>query len=78
MAFKEDLKKRRIALGMAQPDLAYAIKVSPTTISLWERGVVKPSFNKVIALANFFGITEQELLHPKDDTEGNEDSKNVL
>ena len=34
VAFKEELKKRRIALEMAQPDLAYAIKVSPTTVPL--------------------------------------------
>ena len=77
MAFKEELKKRRLALGMSQPKFAYAVNVSPTTISLWERGVVKPNVDSVMALANFFGITEQELLHPKDEPEEKEDSKNV-
>ena len=77
MAFKEEVKERRLALGMAQSDLAYVMKVSPTTISLWERGLAKPSFRRVAALAEFFGITAQELLHPKDDTEEKEDNKNV-
>ena len=77
MALREELIKRRLALGMSQTKFAQALDLNPSTVSLWERGIVKPGVDSVIALAKFFGITEQELLHPEDETEEKEDSKNV-
>ena len=78
MALKEELIKRRLALGMSQTKFAQALDLSPSTVSLWEKGKIKPGVDSIIALAKFFGITEQELLHPKEETEEKEDSKNVL
>lgn len=37
------LKKRRLALGLSQMDLAEKVGVSLLTIQLWERGVSQPN-----------------------------------
>jgi transcriptional regulator with XRE-family HTH domain len=37
------LKKRRLALGLSQMDLAEKVGVSLLTIQLWERGVSEPN-----------------------------------
>lgn len=37
------LKKRRLALGLSQMDLAEKVGVSLLTIQLWERGVSAPN-----------------------------------
>lgn len=37
------LKKRRLALGLSQMDLAKKVGVSLLTIQLWERGVSEPN-----------------------------------
>lgn len=37
------LKKRRLALGLSQMDLAGKVGVSLLTIQLWERGVSEPN-----------------------------------
>jgi transcriptional regulator with XRE-family HTH domain len=35
-----DLKSRRLALGLSQPELAEALGVHPMTLSKWEREVL--------------------------------------
>ena len=77
MEFKDVVKMRRIELGMTQPDLAYVLKVCPATVSLWERGRTKPTFNSLTALSKVLGVPEQELMHPKSENKENEDNKNV-
>jgi transcriptional regulator with XRE-family HTH domain len=42
------LKKRRLALGLSQMDLAEKVGVSLLTIQLWERGVSQQMFNELI------------------------------
>lgn len=37
------LKKRRLALGLSQMDLAQKVGVSLLTIQLWERGISEPN-----------------------------------
>ena len=80
MALADVVKMRRRELGMNQPELAYAMKVSPTTVSLWERGVSIPNFKNLEALSKILGVSERDLLFPPDVAdviEENEDSKNV-
>ena len=62
MAFKDELKARREALGMKQYDLSHALGMCPATIHKWERGVVKPRFEHLVALARFLGVSESDLL----------------
>ena len=51
---------------MTQRDLARAVGVSLSTISDWEKGNRIPSVEKLTALAGVFGMTETELLHPRE------------
>lgn len=37
---KEDLKKRRSALGWTQKQLAEALGVQPNTVTRWENGIL--------------------------------------
>ena len=39
---RNDLRKRRKALGLSQMDLAKLVGVSLLTVQIWERGVSKP------------------------------------
>ena len=74
MALKDEIRSRRKTLGMAQYDLAAALKVCPSTVYKWETGKSKPNFKKILAMTKIFGVNEQELLNPKETNEG---SKNV-
>jgi transcriptional regulator with XRE-family HTH domain len=47
---------------MTQLELAYALKVTPTTVSKWERGAAKPKFKILADLARVLRVTEQELV----------------
>ena len=52
---------------MTQRDLAKALGVSVSTVSDWEKGNRNPSVEKLTELAGVFGMTETELLHPKEE-----------
>jgi transcriptional regulator with XRE-family HTH domain len=39
---RNDLRKRRKALGLSQMELAKLVGVSLLTVQIWERGVSKP------------------------------------
>ena len=73
MALKDEIRSRRRTLGMAQYDLAAALKVCPSTVHKWETGKSKPNFKKIFAMTKVFGISEQELLNSisKDENEKN-------
>ena len=50
--------------GLTQKNLSEMIGVSNATISKWETGRSRPDVDKLATLAQLFGVTEQELLHP--------------
>ena len=60
--FKENLKELREERKINQVDLAKAIGVSKGIISLWENGLREPTLSSLIALANFFEISLDELI----------------
>ncbi|MGN1060715.1 MAG: helix-turn-helix domain-containing protein [Candidatus Coproplasma sp.] len=62
MAFSENLKTLRKLRGIAQTQLAQALNTSIKTISHWETGYSEPSIDQILALAEFFSITTDELL----------------
>lgn len=39
----EELRERRKILGISQIELAKKVGVSPLSLQLWERGVIKPN-----------------------------------
>lgn len=67
------LKKIRKSKGVRQHEIASAIGVSIPTISHWELGRCRPSVVHLRKLADFLGVTVDELL--KEDEEDRRSTK---
>lgn len=59
--FAQNLSYLRKERKLGQVELARNINASKGIISLWENGQREPTLSYLIALANFFGITLDEL-----------------
>ena len=57
MTFGEKLQSLRQKAGMSQDALAEKLGVSRQAVSRWERDETMPETEKVIALADLFGVT---------------------
>jgi transcriptional regulator with XRE-family HTH domain len=57
-----NLKKIRVAKGLAQKEVAAHIGVTQTAVSDWERGEREPDFETLVKLADFFGVTVDNIL----------------
>ncbi len=62
MEFNEKLQNMRKKKGLTQEELAEILFVSRTAISKWESGRGYPAIDSLKAIANFFGVTVDELL----------------
>ena len=62
MEFSEQLKILRKENKIGQEKLATELNVSAKTVSHWETGYTEPSITQLIALANYFNITLDELI----------------
>lgn len=62
MKFAENLKSWRISQNLTQKQLAEKLELSYHTISHWETGYTEPSIAQLIALADFFDTTIDELV----------------
>ena len=60
--FRVELKKQREIAGLSQYRLAEKIGVSQATVGMWESGKREPNFTTICQLADFFGISVDELL----------------
>lgn len=58
----EVIKKHRMECQMTQEFVAEALGVSRQAVSKWENGSSDPSTTNLIALANLFDITPEEML----------------
>ena len=58
----ELIKAQRLEKNMSQTELGQCIGVTQATISDWENGVTHPNRLNWIALAEFFGVTVNDLL----------------
>ena len=58
-----DLRTRR---GMSQEDLAAALEVSRQSVSKWETGQSTPDLDKIIRLADLFGVSVDELVREEE------------
>ena len=52
----------RVTAGFSQDEVAKALGMTQSAISLWERQVNKPDLDKVNLLANLYGVTGQDIL----------------
>ncbi len=59
------IKELRTERGLSQAALAKAIGVSQKAVDYWERGMNEPKASYILALADFFGVTCDELLGRK-------------
>ena len=59
--FGERLKELRTEHKLGQVELAAKIQVSKGIISLWENGKREPTLSYLIALADFFNVSLDEL-----------------
>ena len=60
--YGENLRYQREEKGLSQRELAFRIGTSSQNISRWERGEVLPSIDFCVKLADFYGITVDELI----------------
>ena len=67
--FSNEVKRRRLMLGMSCKELARAVGVHHTTIYLWEKGKAMPSFRVLPRLAEALHVNGTELLYPSDSVE---------
>lgn len=65
MTFGEKLQSLRQRAGMSQDALAEKLNVSRQAVSRWERDETMPETDKVVALADLFGVTTDYLLRPQ-------------
>lgn len=65
MTFGEKLQSLRQRSGMSQDALAERLDVSRQAVSRWERDETMPETDKVVALADVFGVTTDYLLRPQ-------------
>ncbi len=61
--FGNFITRLRIEKGLSQSELGKIVGVSNKAVSKWENGVTKPSIKTLSELANFFGITIEELIN---------------
>lgn len=62
MSFCDNLKKLRKEQKIGQQELADKLSVSVKTVSHWETSYTEPSISQLIAIANYFEITLDELV----------------
>lgn len=65
MTFGEKVQRLRQQAGMSQDVLAEKLGVSRQAVSRWERDETMPETDKVVALAELFGVTTDYLLRPQ-------------
>ncbi|RHR10506.1 XRE family transcriptional regulator [Pseudoflavonifractor sp. AF19-9AC] len=62
MSLSEKILSLRTQLGLSQEDLAEKLGVSRQSVSKWETGQSVPDLDKLIKLADLFGISVDELV----------------
>lgn len=62
MELGNQIKAHRAALSLSQEELAEKVYVTRQTVSNWETGRGYPSIDSLKAIAEFFGVTIDELL----------------
>ena len=62
MEFKDSLRALRQEKGFTQGSLAEKLNISLKTVSHWETGYTEPSVSQLIALAELYGVSLDELV----------------
>lgn len=70
------IKELRTKANLTQTQLADKLHVAQSTLALWENGNRQPSHEILIKLADYFGVSVDELLGIKDTTFTDDDFSN--
>ena len=62
MMFNDNLNKYRKQKGSSQEELAFRLGVSRQSVSKWESGQSTPELERIIEIADLFGISLDELI----------------
>lgn len=62
MKLKESLKAMRIERSITQEQLAKKLNISLNTISHWGTGYTEPSITQLIAIADLYSVSLDELI----------------
>ena len=65
MKIAEEICRLRAAAGMSQEELAAKLEVSRQSVSKWETGASVPDVEKLVKMAELFGVTLDELVTGK-------------
>ena len=72
---REFLKALRKAKGLTQEEVAADLFLSPKTISRWESGLGIPDINIISSVAEFYGVTVDEILKGERNNKVNSEQK---
>ena len=64
--FSEKMKELRKDKGLSQLQLSKELEYSRESICAWENGTREPSFDTLILIAQYFGVTTDYLLGLED------------
>ena len=67
MTIGEKISILRHDCGMSQDELAEKLDVSRQSVSKWESGKAIPDSNKVLAIAELFGVSTDYLLRKEEE-----------
>ena len=56
------LRAARTNAGYSQEEAATILKISPYTLSNWERGISMPKANQIDAICDLYGVTFDMLI----------------
>lgn len=76
-SLSEALRENRIRCKMTQEFVSETLGVSRQAVSKWENGTSDPSTSNLIALANLYGISAEDLLKSIDNGSRQKKSKDV-
>ena len=69
MTLNENIRALRIDAGLSQDELAARLGVSRQSVSKWETGSATPELEKLTAMSGLFGVTLDELVYGRRETE---------
>lgn len=78
MKLSEKILSLRTARGLSQGDLAEKLEVSRQSVSKWETGQSTPDLDKIIKLADLFGVSVDELVREGETAAPPENEPNVV
>lgn len=55
------IRELREERDWTQLELAYKLKVTPATVSNWERGIYEPKASQLRAIARLFGVSMDDI-----------------